>query len=164
MRTAEKQLPAQVQEQLREVENIERAIKYHLETNAKRGPKPIHIPTPFIWFCADDEGDLNETVRVFTEAIGRKSRGNKRIGKLALYADLTKYFLLLKRHGVTLPRNKSLSKKACQYGLGEILRRHRCTVLSDNMIMKSGDERNKIAARMDRVFSRVADVIENTPA
>lgn len=157
-------LPRQVQDQLREVDAIEREIENYLFRHPRRGPKKIHIRAPFIMFITDNEKDTTRHIQIFNNAVGKKVRGNKRIGKKALYADLVKYFLLLKRHGVTLPRNKNLSKKACQYGLGEILRRHERTSLSDNLLMKSGSERNIIAANMDRIFSRVADCVENTPA
>lgn len=157
-------LPRQLQDQLREVDKWERELRRFAFKHPKRGPKPTKKLGPVIMFITDNEKDTARHMRIFINAVGKKVRGNKRIGKQALYADLVKYFLLLKRHGVTLPRNKSLSKKACQYGLGEILRRHECTSLSDNLLIKSGSERSVIAARMDRIFNRVADCIENPPA
>lgn len=157
-------LPRQLQDQLREVDEWYRGLRTFAFKHPKRGPKPCHVYEPPILFIADDERESSHQLHVFLAAVGEKKRGNKRIGRQALYADLVKYFLLLKRHGVTLPRNKNLSKKACQYGLGEILRRHKCTLLSDNLLMKSGTERSVIAARMDRIFSRVADCIETPPA
>ncbi len=124
----------------------------------------MHILGPHITFIADDEKSLNQCLAVYFNAVGKKGPGNKRLGKRELYADLVKYFLVLKQHGVTLPRNKSLSKRAFQFGLGVILRCHKYTNLSDVLLLKSGLQRNKIAANMDRIFSRVADSVENTPA
>lgn len=157
-------LPRQLQDQLREVDEWERGLKAFAFMHPKRGPKPTKKLAPVIMFITDNEKDTARHMRIFINVVGKKVRGNKRIGKQALYADLVKYFLLLKRHGVTLPRNKSLSMKACQYCLGEILRRHNCTSLSDNLLMKSGDARKIIVDRMDRIFSHVADCIENPPA
>lgn len=165
-------LPRQLQDQLCEVDEWERGLRAFAFKHPKRGPKPTKKLDPVIMFFARNEigkeadsvKELDRQWRIFFNAVGKKVRGNKRIGEKALYADLVKYFLLLEQHGVTLPRNKSLSKKACQYGLGEILRRHGCFDLSDNQLMKSGLIRNKISAKMDRIFSRIADSVENTPA
>lgn len=157
-------LPRQVQEQLRVVDKLEREIAAYVFKHPRRGPKKIYVRPPFVMFITDNEDETTRQMLIFANAVGKKSRGNKRIGRAGLYAELVKYFLLLKRNNTTLPRNKSLSKKACLYGLGEILRRYNCCSESDNLILRSGEKRNKIAAKMDRVFSRVADSVENTPA
>ena len=152
-------LPPPIQRQLRAVANIERHLEIALFKKPKRGPiKPV-IYSPPIGFSADSDPELDTQLKAYWGAVGKKARGNKRIGKAALYADLVQHFLLLKHKGISLPRNKSLSKQACQFGLGEILRRHGCTPLSDNMLLKSGIERNKVAAKMDRIFSRIASFV-----
>jgi hypothetical protein len=152
-------LPQQVQRQLREADNIVRAIQFNSFKRPKRGQKGQVRYGPFIWFSADSDPELAMQLNAYWNAVGKKARGNKRIGKAALYADLVKHFLLLKRKGVTRPRNKSLSKKACQFGLGEILRRHGCTKVSDHLLLNNGIARQKIATRMDRIFSRVSTFV-----
>jgi hypothetical protein len=152
-------LPVSIQHQLREVEANERRIEYDLFKNPKRGRIKRVIYSPTIGFSADSDPELETKLKAYWGAVGKKARGNKRIGKAALYAELVQHFLLLKHKGITPPRNKSLSKKACQFGLGEILRCHGCTDLDDHVLMTNGIKRNKVAAKMDRIFSRIASFV-----
>lgn len=159
-------LPKQVLEQMRDAVAIEEGIAREIFKRPKPGPaRSSREPKTLIAsFTANSESELERQLHVHRSVIGKKARGNKRIGRAELYADLVAHFMLLKHRGVTLPRNKSLSKKACEFGLGEILRRHGSTDLSDSLILKSGTARNQIAAKMDRLFTRVAAEVENTPA
>jgi hypothetical protein len=156
-------LPKQIRDQLDAANWIQRQIVEHAIDSPKPGPRKTTPPyKPLIFFTADSAGELEDLVTKYASAIGYKTRGNKRIGKAALYANLVQYFTLLKRHGVTLPRNKSLSARACQFGLGEILRRHGCTDLTDRALM-NGENRKKVAAKMDRIFTRVSKTLEQRP-
>ena len=158
-------LPQQVQKQLAEAANVERKIAYYVLKNPKRGPAPMRqAQQALVGFVTDSNAELDTLMLHFEAVVGPERRGNKRRGQQALYADLVAYFHLLKRRGITLPRNKSLSARAVALGLGEILRRHSYTTDSDETLIRRGDRRQALADKLDRVFSRVAKVVENTPA
>lgn len=157
------ELPNQIQAQLAEVARIESCIARSINFRPKRGPVPkICINKPLPCLVSDMSG-MDRLHRMYAAVVGTKYQGNKRIGSATLYADLLQYFIMLKRNGITLPRNKSLSVKACQLGLPDILRRHGRTDLTDRALLNSNN-RKQIARKMDRIFSHIADVIENTPA
>lgn len=164
-------LSAQIQTQIAEADRIEYWIAQSLSQiqnqqtmRPKPGPKPKILPKkPLVCLSANTAKEMDRLLLMHGAAIGKRARGNSRIGRTLMYAELLQHFILLKRNGITLPRNKSLSAKACQYGLPEILRRHECTDLSDKVLL-NGIKRKQLADKMDRIFSRIADVIENTPA
>lgn len=162
---ADFKLPCQVQKQLVEAEAIQRQIEQHNFRLPKPGPQPAHPKVGFVpALCADSEAELLGLMRSFSKSVGPVLRGNKRLGRAALYADLIQYFYLLRQRDITLPRNKSLSAKACAYGLGVILRKHGCTEFSDNRLETNSRSRQEVASKMDRIFSRVAEAVENNPA
>jgi hypothetical protein len=109
--------------------------------------------------------DLKQQLAELREVVGEVAIGNKRIGRVGLYADLLAHFPTLLQRGVTLPRGKSLSSDACSHGLGDILRKYRYTTCSDKKLMTDGKERERIGNSLSRVFERVARAVEkNTPA
>jgi len=109
--------------------------------------------------------DLKKQLAELSEVVGEVARGNKRIGRAGLYAELLAHFRTLRQRGVTLPRGKSLSSDACSHGLGDILRKHRYTTCSDKKLMTNGKERARIGNSLSRVFERVAQAVEKpTPA
>jgi hypothetical protein len=154
-------LPKQIGDQLDAANRIQHKIAEHAIDNPKPGPRKSSAPPhkPLVCFTADSADKLENCITKFAAVIGSKTRGNKRIGKAALYADLLQYFMLLKDQGVTLPRNKSLSARACNFGLGEILRRHGCTDLTDRALM-NGEHRKRVAAKMDRIFTHVSKTLK----
>lgn len=158
-------LPLQLQNQLHECDNIILEIKRQNSLHPKRGPKPwVSQHAKRTTLMADTEKQFTDLLQALAKALGPKMRGNKRWGRLNLYAELVAYFYLLRQNRITLPKNKNLSKLACQYGLGGILRRHGCIKQSDMLLMKNSIERNKVAGKMDRIFSRIAHAVDNTPA
>lgn len=156
---------------------IERQIEQELEQRQKkRGPEPTPMRGGVeAVFIADTVEERDRLTRAYIEAVGPKTRGNRRLGRMRLYADLVSCFAELQRRGIKLPRNKSLSAAACVTfcglgpgdgnGLGDVLRAHNLTTASDEMLRANGRARQKISNALDRVFSRVADALErNTPA
>jgi hypothetical protein len=155
-------LPKSIEKQIAEAENFEKAIKRNLENHPPAGrPKtnePIGKKYPV--YVEDSEQELDESLAIHAKVIGSKTKGNKRLGNEALYADLIQAFKTLKNLGITLPRNKSLSKKAISHGLGEVFRKHELTTLSDDALMKNSPERQRIANANNGIFERVASQID----
>lgn len=114
-------------------------------------------------FVADSLVELDVLHQAWDQAIGQPVRGNKRLGRPRLYADLVQHFTELRRLGVTLPRGKSLSARACEYGLGDILRKHGCTSYSDAELVRSSSKRHILASKMNSVFVRISDAVKSTP-
>jgi hypothetical protein len=157
-------LPRQIQLQAYEVARFQNAICRHRELRPSPGPKPgIKIFKPGAFFVASSSEQLDKLLRMLQIAVGSRVQGNKRIGKARLYADLIQHFVLLKMKHISLPRNKSLSRKAMQHGLGEILRSHGYTSRSDEYLLTNSRARQEIANKLDRIFSRVAAVVEDKP-
>lgn len=138
-------LPKQIQEQIRAAEQIDRLIAAEKEMKPRKGRPPKEQATlnKTVVLSALSNDGLNDICETLCEVVGRKARGNKRRGEAALYTDLLQYFLLLKSKGITLPRNGSLSLKACMYGLFEILQRHGYT--GSEAGLKNRIQRDKIA-------------------
>lgn len=154
-------LPIQVQNQLRESEQIQRRIEHWDLVHPKRGrPKTQRIRAAMPSFAGDTPGELDTLIAAHAGAVGPPNRGNKRIGQSDFYAALVREFAKLKRWGVTLPRNKSLSRRACQYGLGDVFREYGITTCNDNVLAKNSKERKRIANRCDRSFTRVANALK----
>jgi hypothetical protein len=158
-------LPKQFEAQLAEAAKKARQDAEKIDREAferpNRGPVPkdraVKVQFGMLVFATQVERDTFGNM--FDNCIGKRARGNKRIGKTELYADLIMHFSLLKRRGIPLPRNKRLSAKACQHGLGEILRRHGCMQFSDTELARNGEKRQGVAARMDRIFAHVASIV-----
>lgn len=130
--------------------------------NTKRGrPKKEIIVSPlkhFDVFVADSREKLEDLLNSHRRLVGAAYRGNKRRGKSALYADLLQFFISLKAQGITLPRNKSLSRKVCELGIGDILRRHGCTEESDGDLLRNKlNCRKKLAKKMNGIFEQIAN-------
>ena len=114
-------------------------------------------------FVANSQIEIDVLLETWTQAIGQPVRGNKRLGRLRLYADLVQHYTELRRLGVTLPRGKSLSALACQYGLGDILRKHGCTRYSDAELIQSSSKRHIVATKMHSVFLCISNAVKSTP-
>jgi hypothetical protein len=158
-------LPLHVLRALAEIAKHERTIELYKANNPQRGPEPRPkkaAPAPAL--VADTEQELNELTQAFKAAIGNHARGNRRLGRKRLYAALIQDFYRLKKLGINLPRNKSLSRKATMYGLAETLFSHGITQESESLITSKSSAgvalRKRIAMANDRVFRRVADAVE----
>lgn len=155
-------LPKQIEAQLAEAAKEVRQLQRYEFAHPKRGPEPKEQQspkTPINMLVFTTKVERDDFCIKFDNCIGKRARGNKRIGKIELYADLVAHFILLKRLGITLPRNKRLSSKACQHGLGEILRRHDCTQFTDEELLRNGEKRRLVVVKMDRIFAHVASIV-----
>ncbi len=159
------QLPEQIQRQIDHADHVHKRFLEKLKEKAahKRGPKPLkQRGAPVAIVIGETYRESESLYDALVSAIGKPARGNKRQGRRALYADLVMAFAELQRLGITLPRNKSLSARACMHGLGEVLRRHGCTEESDLALIKNANGCRLLLGKcLDDVFSRVANALEN---
>ena len=157
-------LPLHVLKAMHEVEAFERQLKIKNELHPKRGPKPLPRRVQHAVFIADSADELDELNKALQLALGKKVRGNKRLGRKHIYAALVQSFHQLKKLGIKLPRNKHLSRKAMLHGLSETVVAYGLTNCSEEAIKSPKangvDARLKLAHKHDRLFSRVADAIE----
>lgn len=128
----------------------------------RKAATPENAPVRAV-FVADSLAELDVLQQTWEQAIGPPVRGNKRLGRQRLYADLVQHFIELRRRGVTPPRGRSLSARACAYGLGDILRKHGCTSYSDAELVRSSAKRHILASKMSSVFLRISDAVKSTP-
>ena len=158
-------LPKQAAQQLLEADRLQKRIADAHSMHPKPGPVKKQKFKKGVNLVADTEDQLTQMLGATNKAVGSKKRGNKRIGKTALYGDLIQYFTLLKQHGVTLPRGGSLSLAACNHGLGDILRSHRYLAPDQtDRALKNSKIREELGHKLARVFDRVAEAVESTPA
>lgn len=152
-------LPAQIERAAHEAD----AIVKRMAMRPKPGPVPKTRYRPSAILTADSEETLDALIAAHARAVGKRERGNKRLGAARLYADLVQEFHTLHRKGITLPRNKSLSRNALVHSnLGDVLRKHGYTTETDEALIKNGAKRRALAHRLDRVFARVAEAVEKT--
>ena len=158
-------LPAHVARQLAEADHIQKRIAEEVSMHPKPGPaKRVKYKKGAI-FTVDSDEQLTAMIDATCRAVGKKKRGNKRIGRSALYGDLVKYFVLLKHHGVTLPKGGNLSLDACQHGLDSILREYGyLNPDQTDRALVNTKKRDELGHKLARVFDRVADAVENPPA
>jgi len=149
-----------IQKQITEAERIERAIKRHLEKYPPGGRPSTKKIACFPTFSGDTEEELMANFTAYLSALGKITRGNKRLGRKALIASLVMDFGILKKQGITLPRHKHLSKKAIGYGLGDTLRKHGLTIHSDKLITTNSRIRLSIAKNHCSLFTRISDAVE----
>jgi hypothetical protein len=149
-------LPKQVAAAAAEAEQIERWI---LTSRPNRGGRP-RAPVKHNVFTGNTLEDLDATVFAHTKAIGKKTRGNRRLGEVEFYADLVKSVMEMRRAGILPPKGGSLSRWACdpQFGLGEILRKHKKISEKQMKALETSSEiRLEIGKKMSRQFTRVSD-------
>lgn len=151
-----------------EAREIERLIAQEIDAApSKPGPKKAAATErdearPAWGLCADPEAMLAREAALL-QALGPRTRGNVRWGSAALYAAVVQCFFELRARGVTLPRGKSLSVAALRAGLGEVLVQFgylRDAELDALTERGTGEQRRKLADRLDHVFTRVADAVE----
>jgi hypothetical protein len=149
--------------------DIERRIAQDIVRRpGKRGPEKIHASQnlQLVGFVADPE-DMPALEAALVRALGPRARGNKRHGIAGRYAALVQAFFELQARGIKLPRNKSLSAKAVRAGLGDVLQDLGLIGADFNaaeLLARNSRKRQSVANNLDRVFSRIADAVENTPA
>lgn len=144
------------------------AIKLNGIEARRRGGRPRKAPNKdpkAILFTAETPEELDVYLGTLEAVIGPRTRGNKRRGRLALYADLLHCFMALKAGRITTPRGGSLSRKAWDNGLANVLVRHGVVkVEAVQFLSRNGAERAKIGRRLKREFDAVALTIQkNTP-
>ncbi len=148
---------------------IERRIAQDIARRpGKRGPEKLHAgrPLQLVGFVADPE-DMPALESALVRALGPRARGNKRHGGAGRYAALVQAFFELQARGIKLPRNKSLSAKAVRAGLGDVLQDLGLIGADLNaaeLLARNSRKRQDVANKLDRVFSCIADAVENTPA
>jgi len=157
-------LPLHVLKAIYEVQAHERQLKSKNELRPKRGPQPVPMRVQHAVLIADSADELDELSKAFQLAVGKKVRGNNRLGRKHIYAALVQSFYHLKKLGIKPPRNKYLSRKATLHGLARTLVECGLTTLSEEVIKSSKangvNARLKLASKHDRLFSRVADAVE----
>jgi hypothetical protein len=126
----------------------------------RTGSQPRKIPTIVI---GDSPEDLEDRLQSLGSVLGLRVAGKKRWGRTALFAELLTEFRKLEASGITLPRNKSLSVEALSMGLGDALRRHGCTNLSDPVLRRDSRKRQFLANKMSRIFGDVHAAIRKYP-
>lgn len=152
-------IPAQVLVQVHHAKELQR--RYIAQIEMGRAPKPrrAHRQKP-VFFFGDTRAEVDLQVETFSAIMGPRTRGNKRHGRRSFYADLFSCLLTFNANGVTLPSSKNLSRKAIFLGLGDVLRGHRYTKLSDAALMKSSTSREKLARSIGRIFDRVSPIVK----
>ena len=159
-------LPKDIENKVRIANEVQRK---HIEDRVMfPSPGRLRTPnqpakTPTI-VTGDSSAELDAQLDTLGSTLGPRTPGNKRWGRTPLYADLVENFRKLRSLGIALPKGKSLSKKALRMGLGDILRKHGCTELTERTLEKNTKKRNDLANKMSRVFGRVSEAIEKNPA
>jgi hypothetical protein len=154
-------LPDQIARQVAEADHMIKELERAAEMHPRPGPVAEHVYTKPPMFAADSEADLAAMINETAIVVGERTRGNKRLGRIGLFADLVQHFRLLRELGITLPRGGSLSRNACSHGLLEILREHCCLEpdQTNSRILKNGAERAKLGHKLERVFGDIAAAI-----
>ncbi len=159
-------LPAAIQKAADEADRAVDQIRRHTasERIAKRGrPRgetPLGTHSHHAVFVADNLTGLNTLMKRHRSLIRGKYRGNKRLGRTALYAELLQFFTLLKELRITVPRNGSLSLQVCALGIGDILRRHGCTEFTDiQLLLNTNHCRERLGKKMRGIFAQVYKVL-----
>jgi hypothetical protein len=166
----------------RKIRRLEQLAEQEQEAplSPRRGRPPKKSNrTPFaLTLVGDSPEELDQKLAIFERIIGPKKRGNKRRGKLQLYVDLWRCFENMRLAGVKPPVGGNLSRYAFDFNrgmsfgtedvsthekessvfLGDVLRRHKITRRSDELLFKSSSHRLAIARRMRRVFDHVAKI------
>ena len=160
-----RKLPLAIRLQLVSAWRIGKKHRAYLELHPRRGaPRTPGNYQKTAILTASTAEELDNRLKTLEEIIGARGRGNKRLGRVAQYAELQDVFEHLQTAGITLPSDSSLSAKACQYGLGDWLRRHGYTLHSDARLAKDSNERDIICRRKcGSAFNQVKQVLENTP-
>lgn len=120
-------------------------------------------PKRHVGFIDDSYDEVTNLFNFYKRVIGERIRGNKRLGRRPYYSDLIKYFLLLQRRQIKLPKN-FLSKKVSELGLLELLKQHKKIPLhlADKKSFNSRDL-EKIRKSNHPAFSRIIEMLKKYP-
>jgi hypothetical protein len=150
------QLPLQVRQQVDETEQIMRRIADYLITHPRKGrPKGRRSYKPVPVFVADTDDKLDELMLLHAQAMGPRTRGNKRHGQSALYADLVTFFVGIKQGGEKITVSKVLAKRLVTPAFIEILRRHGYI----NNYSLTAQQRSVIGAQLESQLRRASDTV-----
>ena len=173
MATRPSPLPLQVQKQVATAKLDQQKLERNAFANPKKGRPKAPRPQQQIAIYSESEQqqDLDTKQKALAAAIGPRHRGNKRVGQIALFADLIDYFYKLNAQGVALPKFH-LSKAAATADLERILIRHGHLPTSssdpflnstDLIALSKSETRKQIGNKLARIFRRVAESVENYP-
>jgi hypothetical protein len=139
---------------------VDRAVERRAMTSHKPGPVARVEYKKGAIFSADTESEIVSMNAAAAKVVGTKTRGNKRLGSPLLYSDLVQQFQVLKKLKITLPKGGSLSLRACQHGLIEILRLHGCLKETHtDQALKSSKVRAEVGHKMARIFDDICRAI-----
>jgi len=158
-----KKYPDQLEQQIYKSKQLQRDLNRTTNQQVKPGPERKVVRGQFVFFTAQSKTEVDKLLEAYLKILGPRMPGNKRYGRKSFYAELVICLRKLHRQEITLPTSKNLSAKALQFGLGDLLREHRYTKLSDLALSKSTPHRRKIAATMGRIFDRASPIIKNIP-
>jgi hypothetical protein len=154
-RTHTAPLPSPIARQLEKAEELQNNLEKQRERRGGR-PRQRTERGPVASLSGHTEAELNEKLESLGRVIGKPAKGNKRVGRVALYADLVSYCGRLKAQDIALPQHH-LSREQCTPGLADILRRH--GVLPDDATDKDLENatlRDVVMQRLARIFRRIA--------
>jgi hypothetical protein len=149
-------LPKQVAAEQSAAEKIETWIRNSIRN---RGGRP-RARVKHNVFVGDSLEELDAALFAHATAIGKKTRGNRRIGEAAFYADLIQSAIEMRRAGIRPPKGGSLSRWACdaKFRLGEILRKHNKISEKQMKALEINSEvRLEIGKKLRRQFTRISN-------
>ena len=156
-------LPAPIQRQLNVLDHDYKQWQRYEDGRVRRGrPAGDGVYDGSVVLFADSEHELQKRVGHLDQILGPKGVGNRRRAPAMarVYADLLEIFYRLQAKNICLPRGGSLSSKAVQAGLGQVLKSHGYTNHSTEWLAKDTAERRRLGKVMKKHFARIADVIE----
>ena len=159
----EVRLPKPIQQQVNELEyDYAKWLRFEQQRVRRGRPSgPGKYIKPVLLFSDTEQGFLQKQDH-FRKILGPKSVGNRRHTpkQAKLYADLLEAFYRLQEKKIRLPRGGSLSGKAVEESVWEVLYQHGRTSHSKNRLIKDSAMRTRLGKAMKSVFARVADAIE----
>ena len=154
-------------ERIKQLEDEANAIEYKVNGGMSNSTKPeqtkVYKKTES--FISDDPQTVIDMLSAYNLALGKANIGNSRLGSIsAFYKDLIISFFRFKKDGLRLPR-WSISKKHAQSGLFDILKSHGYIPdeISYEEFISSPSIRSEIHHKVERIFVRVANAIEEKP-
>lgn len=162
-----KTLPSALRKEYDEARSIEHKLLQQRDFNPPAGrPRLWKNPSPVTTITGDTLQEVEELMDALSAVIGPKRKGNKRRGKISLYADLLQAYFTFRKLGITFPSRSNLSAKAVMYGMGEILRRHGYIEdgMFDTRLAKNTRKRSLIAAGLKGQCMHVRKLLSDKPS
>lgn len=156
-----------LKERIKQLEDEAEAIEYRIHGGMTHSTR-VELNESFRrleTFGSDDPQEAFNMLSAYILAVGKPSIGNSRLGGIAkFYKDLIMCFFKFKNDGLILPR-WAISKKHAQSGLFDILKSHGYIPdeISYESFISDRSVRNRIHHKVERIFVRVANAIEQKP-